>query len=87
VALLEIVDELDRAAGHWPFSNGYEMTQWSDIWCAECVHYETCPLLIVVLHGKTPAPWELREHGALNRYTCHEFTRKDAIDEAAALLD
>lgn len=83
MALLSIAAELDRAYPRWPFNNGYELESWSDIWCEQCTHFETCPLLTVMLMGRTPAAWEVRDVTQLNRYTCHEFDEKAARDAAA----
>lgn len=77
MALLSFDDELDRAIQKVPFSNGFEFDSWSSIWCDECVHYEDCPLLLVILHEKTPEPWDDVRPSALNRYHCREFERKD----------
>lgn len=73
MALLSFIDELARAEKRWPFSDGYEFESWSAIWCAECVHEMECPLLLVMLAGRTPQAWEDRNPGALNRYHCHEY--------------
>lgn len=80
MALLNFEDELGRARDAVPFSNGFEFESWSSIWCEECRHEQTCPLLLVILHEKTPAVWEDKDPMALNRYHCHEFSQKD-IDE------
>lgn len=82
MALLTPEEEDARAEDSWPFSNGFEFDSWASIWCLECAHYATCPLLLVMLMGKTPAAWEQVDPGALNRYHCHEFLRKDPPDEA-----
>ena len=73
MALLNVDEELARAADQVPFSNGFEFDCWSSIWCEECVHYDDCPLLLVILHEKTPAAWDEVDPGALNRYHCREF--------------
>lgn len=81
MALLSFDDELERARDQVPFANGFEFDSWSSIWCDECVHYEDCPLLLVMLHEKTPAAWEDVAPHALNRYHCHEFTQELAVEE------
>lgn len=73
MALLSVDEELERSRKLVPFSNGYEYDCWSSIWCQECIHEKACPLLLVILHERTPASWEDREPLALNRYTCTEF--------------
>jgi hypothetical protein len=77
VALLSFDDELSRAVDKVPFANGFEFDSWSSIWCDECVHFDDCPLLLVILREKTPQSWEDVNPAALNRYHCHEFERKD----------
>lgn len=81
MALLSFDDELERAREKVPFSNGFEYDSWSSIWCDECVHFEDCPLLLVIMHEKTPAAWEDVAPHALNRYHCHEFTQESAVEE------
>jgi hypothetical protein len=73
VAVLSFEQELQRAKPQVPFSNGFEYDSWSSIWCEECVHEPTCPLLLVILHEKTPAAWREIDPLALNRYHCDEF--------------
>lgn len=81
MALLSLEDELARASDKVPFANGFEFESWSSIWCEECTHYETCPLLLVILHEKTPVAWQDKNPGALNRYHCEEFNQKDETQE------
>lgn len=77
MALLSVDAELGRAKDTVPFANGFEFDCWSAIWCEECVHYEDCPLMLVILHEKTPAAWDDIAPGALNRYHCAEFEKAD----------
>lgn len=91
MALLNFDDELAQAKDAVPFSNGFEFESWSSIWCDECQHQLTCPLLLVILHEKTPAAWDVIDPGALNRYHCQEFEQKepdastpDAVSESRA---
>lgn len=77
MALLSVDEELARGVDKVPFANGFEFESWSSIWCDECAHYVDCPLLLVILHEKTPQAWEDVNPSALNRYHCNEFERKD----------
>jgi hypothetical protein len=86
VALLSLEEELDRARDQVPFSNGFEFESWSSIWCDECAHYENCPLLLVILREQTPAAWEDRNPGALNRYVCEEFTQSETEETTVEAL-
>ncbi len=85
MALLTVEDELARAADVVPFANGYEYDSWSSIWCNECYWEQACPLLLVILHEKTPAAWVDREPGALNRYTCTEYKDKNTCTQIVDL--
>lgn len=84
MALLTFDEEMERARPRVPFSNGFEFESWSSIWCDECVHEGTCPLLLVMLHEVTPGPWDDINPGALNRYHCHEFN--DSVTGAGPQL-
>lgn len=77
MAVLSFEQELQRAKPEVAFSNGFEFDCWSAIWCEECVHYEDCPLLLVMLNEKTPAAWNEIDPLALNRYHCDEFEKAD----------
>ena len=85
VALLSFELEMQRSRPGVPFSNGNEFDTWFSIWCQECRHQASCPLLLVALHEVTPGPWEDRNPGALNRYHCTEFER--IPDEAPPVQD
>lgn len=54
-----------------PFSNNTEWEVWSYNHCDDCFHVETCPLILVALHGKTPVEWPRDEDGELG--DCSEF--------------
>lgn len=77
MALLSFDEEMARARPVIPFAFGYEFDHWSSIWCNECRHQATCPLLLVSLRELTPGPWEDVNPQALNRYHCHEFEATD----------
>jgi hypothetical protein len=81
MALLNFEAEMGRSRPGAPFSNGYEFDNWYAIWCEECRHEGTCPLLLVALNEVTPGPWVDKNPGTLNRYHCAEFER--IPDEAA----
>lgn len=80
MALLSFDEEMNRTRPGAPFANGFEFDNWYSLWCQDCVHEDTCPLLLVALHEVTPGPWEDRNPGALNRYHCREF--EGNLDEA-----
>lgn len=74
MALLSQDEEYNRARDGAPFSNGFEGDSWMALWCEDgCVQEPTCPLIVVSMLNKTPAPWQDREPGGLNRYTCTEY--------------
>lgn len=73
MALLSVEDEMARALPEMPFSNSTEGFGWMSIWCDECIRERNCPLLLVAMMNRTPASWELRDQGSINRYTCTEF--------------
>lgn len=79
MALLSFEEELARSSDRVPFSNGYEFDCWSSMWCSDCVREPECPLLLVILHERTPALWEDRDPGALNRYVCTGFERSSDV--------
>lgn len=57
-----------------PFANGFEWDHWSNVWCDRCSHYDDCPIILVALHGRTPAEWTNRQDNSLiDRYQCTEF--------------
>ena len=68
-------DDAAAAAADRPaFSNGFEGDAWMERWCWQCVHEESCPLLLVALLGKTPAQWQEVDRNSLgNQYTCQFF--------------
>lgn len=77
------LDAIDRRA----FSNGSSFEIWSYNWCDDCkvdAPYrrdevdEGCPLLFVLLMGKTPV--EFKEVG-LQDYECPEFVPDDDGDD------
>jgi hypothetical protein len=72
VALLSHTQELLRAIRRPPFANGYEGESWMSMWCEDCIHFDDCPLLTVAVFGMTPATWQDRDAGAMNRYICPE---------------
>lgn len=59
------------------FTDDSEFSSWSRIWCQDCVHGATCPLVDVALLGRTPTAWTERNRAETNRYTCHEFVTKE----------
>lgn len=68
-------DDADaRAEARAPFANGFEWECWADGNCDQCVHEETCPLIMVALLGKTPAEWVPDKPGHLGKqYRCTAF--------------
>lgn len=86
MALLSPEEEFERARPGWAFANGFEWESWSAIWCLECSHEPTCPLLVVMLQERIPAAWEDRNPGALNRYVCHEYRSNNDENEPTAEL-
>lgn len=41
------------------------------------IGFEGASLLDVAAFGRSPALWQLRDLGALDRYTCTEFVREE----------
>lgn len=69
-----------RARDGSAFANGFEGESWMNLWCSDGCTNDTeqdCPLVLVAMLGRTPAQWEDKEPGALNRYVCHEYTDKE----------
>lgn len=80
MALLSLEDELERAQPGSAFVNEEAFEAWMQIWCDEC-NVDACPLLTVgATTARTPAPWVLRDAGAVNKYVCTEFERRNADD-------
>jgi len=68
--------EWERARPRTAFANGFEADSWMEHWCFRCaVDAEAnCPLVMVAILGRTPAPWaEENPRGLADRYTCSEF--------------
>ncbi len=79
MALLDLESELDRSRGVAAFANGFEGEAWMSLWCADCVNDadSDCPLIAVAMLGRTPAAFDDVSPGALNRYVCREFIKKE----------
>lgn len=78
MALLDLEFELGRSIDRQPFANRLEGESWMNLWCADCVHELSCSLQEVAMLGRTPVAWQLRDLGALDRYTCTEFVRGES---------
>ena len=89
---LDLPDAFERALDEPAFSNGTECYAWMGNWCGECSHDSWgtaasdeppfCPLIEVMLHGRTPAEWlpQRDENGLYSlgdQYHCVYFRDRD----------
>jgi len=83
-------DAFARALDSPPFSNGDEGCAWMDNWCDPCLNdgrglgldEPQCPLIAVVLSGRTPAEWfgQRDARGGYrmdDQYHCVRFRHRD----------
>lgn len=82
MALLDLVSEIARSHDGRAFANGHEGDAWMGLWCLDCVQdQDQCPLIGVALLGRTPAAWQDRDPGSLNRYICNEYQENANVDQ------
>lgn len=82
MALLSFEQEWVRSEDSKPFSTVSLPQGWLAIWCQECTRPPDCPLLLVAMLLRTPAAWELRDAGAVNKWTCMEFEKETSDDSS-----
>jgi hypothetical protein len=75
---------MQRAAPGHAFVNDEAFEAWMEIWCSEC-NVDECPLITAGAMGYTPAAWVLRDAGAVNKYVCTEFERRNADDPTVVI--